>query len=281
MVIVSARYALRFNLITGNSPANVMRFFGYAVKQCASLQTRYGKPPLVLMNLSKGKTGFGEVRSGRQVDPVPHDRLISEVTENLDRYEIASRRRRSDDFIWDSYCDWYIELTKSRITGAARIENFAQQVLCYVLSENLKLLHRLCRLLRRNLQALPHEAILMTSAWRSGERIRTSQQGRALMGWSWNMIRGRARAPRRNERTTSRKAKLLIVRKRREYFPGGGSIPEGLAWSDEERTGRRTARGPKGHGFRRDARSKGLYPAFSAHRFGAGTAAHREGEEEG
>ena len=64
---------------------------------------------------------------------------MREVTENLDAYELGVASAKVYDFIWDTYCDWYIELTKSRMQGEGA-EN-AQNVLCYVLIQLLKLLH--------------------------------------------------------------------------------------------------------------------------------------------
>ena len=68
--------------------------------------------------------------------------LVKEVTENLDAYEIGVASAKVYDFLWDTYCDWYIELTKTRLQGEDEGAKLAaQNVLCFVLTELLKLLH--------------------------------------------------------------------------------------------------------------------------------------------
>jgi valyl-tRNA synthetase len=73
-----------------------------------------------------------------------------EVTENMDKFELGVAAQKISDFIWDSYCDWYIELTKPRLNGDDEQGKIsAQKVLLYVLTEMLKLLHPFMLLLRR------------------------------------------------------------------------------------------------------------------------------------
>ena len=68
--------------------------------------------------------------------------LIAEVTENLEKYELGVAVQKVYDFIWDTYCDWYIELTKTRLYGEDEEAKLAaQNVLCYVLLRVLELLH--------------------------------------------------------------------------------------------------------------------------------------------
>jgi valyl-tRNA synthetase len=96
------------------------------------------------------------------------NRLIQEVTTNLESYEIGVASAKVYDFIWDTYCDWYIELTKTRMTGDnAESREVAENVLCYVLTEILKLLHPFMPFISEEIwQSLPHEGeYLMTSHW--------------------------------------------------------------------------------------------------------------------
>ena len=85
-------------------------------------------------------------------------------------YELGVAAQKVYDFIWDTYCDWYIELTKTRLQGedeAAKVQ--AQQVLCYVLTDILKLLHPFMPFITEEIwQALPHDGrrvFLMLPAW--------------------------------------------------------------------------------------------------------------------
>lgn len=76
--------------------------------------------------------------------------LISEVTENLERYELGIAVQKIYDFLWDTYCDWYIELTKARLYGEnAESKETAIRVLVYVLDQTLRLLHPFMPLLQR------------------------------------------------------------------------------------------------------------------------------------
>jgi valyl-tRNA synthetase len=99
--------------------------------------------------------------------------LIKEVTENLDAYEIGVASAKVYDFVWDTYCDWYIELTKTRMNGDDPDSKLAaENVLCYVLIEILKLLHPFMPFITEEIwQSLPRRAgeedhkFLMTSQW--------------------------------------------------------------------------------------------------------------------
>ena len=87
----------------------------------------------------------------------------------MEHYELGVAAQKVYDFIWDTYCDWYIELTKSRLSrrGSRRPRSSAQQVLCYVLTEILKLLHPFMPFITEEIwQALPHEGdFLMLQKW--------------------------------------------------------------------------------------------------------------------
>ena len=85
--------------------------------------------------------------------------LVKEVCENMDSYELGVAAGKIYDFIWDSYCDWYIELTKPRLNGEDEQGKLgAQKVLLYVLTEILKLVHPFMPFISEEIwQALPHE----------------------------------------------------------------------------------------------------------------------------
>ena len=164
--------ALRFNLVTGNSPGNDMRFY---TEKCEAMRNFANKiwnaSRFVMMNLTIEHCALPEAD---QLAPEDQwilsklNTLIKEVTENLDAYEIGVASAKVYDFIWDTYCDWYIELTKTRLNGedeAAKLT--AQNVLCYVLTELLKLLHPFMPFITEEIfQALPHEGnFIMTAQW--------------------------------------------------------------------------------------------------------------------
>ena len=162
--------ALRYNLVTGNSPGNDMRFY---VEKCEAMRNFANKlwnaSRFVMMNLTIDKNELPDtleledrwILSGL-------NSLIGEVTENLDKYELGIAAQKIYDFIWDSFCDWYIELTKARLTGEDKAAaEQAQKVLLYVLTEILTLLHPFMPFITEEIfQAIPHEGdALMIRSW--------------------------------------------------------------------------------------------------------------------
>ena len=136
--------ALRFNLITGNSPGNDMRFF---VEKCEAMRNFANKiwnaSRFVMMNLSIDKVQLPEKLELEDKWVLSRlNTLIREVTDNLEAYELGVASAKIYDFIWDTYCDWYIELTKTRLNGEDESAKLAaENVLCYVLLRILELLH--------------------------------------------------------------------------------------------------------------------------------------------
>ena len=166
--------ALRFNLITGNSPGNDMRFY---VEKCEAMRNFANKiwnaSRFVMMNLTIDHVELPETLELEDKWVLSKlNTLIREVTDNMDAYELGVASAKVYDFIWDTYCDWFIELCKARLTGEdERSKVNAQNVLCYVLIETLKLLHPFMPFITEEIyQALPHTAedkgeFLMLQKW--------------------------------------------------------------------------------------------------------------------
>ena len=164
--------ALRFTLATGNTPGNDMRYSAERVEASRNFANKlWNAARFVLMNLGED-------------EPAPHvpenleledkwvlskfNNLVKEVTDNLEKYEIGLAVSKLYDFIWDVYCDWYIELTKVRLNGDDEQKKAtAKAVLVYVLSNTLKLLHPFMPFITEEIwQALPHEGdSIMISEW--------------------------------------------------------------------------------------------------------------------
>ena len=162
--------ALRFTLITGNSPGNDMRFYVEKTEAMRNFCNKiWNASRFVMMNLTIDKVELPEKLELEDKWILSKlNTLIREVTDNMDAFELGVASAKVYDFIWDNYCDWFIELTKNRLNSedpAAR-EN-AQNVLCYVLIETLKLLHPFMPFITEEIyQALPHtEEFLMLSKW--------------------------------------------------------------------------------------------------------------------
>ena len=154
--------ALRFNLITGNSPGNDARFY---VEKCEAMRNFANKiwnaSRFVMMNLTIDRVEMPEQLELEDKWVLSKlNTLVKEVTDNMDAFEIGVASAKVYDFIWDNYCDWFIELCKARLTGEdERSKVNAQNVLCYVLIETLKLLHPFMPFITEEIyQALPHTA---------------------------------------------------------------------------------------------------------------------------
>ena len=165
--------ALRMNLITGNSPGNDTRFY---TEKCEAMRNFANKlwnaSRYVLMNL--GEDARNELPAFDKLEIADKwvlsklNTLIAEVTENLEKYELGVAVQKVYDFIWDTYCDWYIELTKARLYSEDAIrKQTAIQVLVYVLDQILRLLHPFMPFITEELyQALPGSAeTIMTQSW--------------------------------------------------------------------------------------------------------------------
>ena len=164
--------ALRFTLITGNSPGNDMRFSVEKVEAARNFANKmWNAARFALMNLTIDEPALPE-------NPTNDDKWIlskyndtvKAVTENLDRYELGTALANLYEFLWDYLCDWYIELVKPRLfesnpDPADRID--AQRTLTHVLSGTLQLLHPFMPFITEEIwQSLPHigESI-MISQW--------------------------------------------------------------------------------------------------------------------
>ena len=149
--------ALRFNIITGNSPGNDMRFY---VERCEAMRNFANKiwnaSRFVMMNLTvTDRTLPDRLELPDKWVLSKLNGLIREVNENFDRFELGIAAQKIYDFIWDTFCDWYIELTKPRL---AEGDEDVQRVLLYVLTDILKLLHPFMPFITEEIyQALPHE----------------------------------------------------------------------------------------------------------------------------
>ena len=137
--------ALRFMLATGNSPGNDMRFMEEKVKASRNFANKiWNAARFIMMNLPEG---FKAEKLPEKLNVEDKwvvskfNTLAKEVGDNLDKFELGVAVQKLYDFIWDVYCDWYIELTKPRIAAGGETEAIAQQVLVWVMKGMLKLLH--------------------------------------------------------------------------------------------------------------------------------------------
>ncbi len=161
--------ALRFMLATGNSPGNDMRFMPEKVESSRNFANKiWNAARFILMNI-----GDKEIPLSLPTDLTLEDKwilsgfnsLTRAVTENLDKYELGIAVQKLYDFIWDHFCDWYIELCKGRLQSDQA--DSACRVLVYVMTGMLKLLHPFMPFVTEEIwQSLPHEGeSLMVASW--------------------------------------------------------------------------------------------------------------------
>ena len=231
--------ALRFTLATGNSPGNDMRFYIERVEASRNFANKiWNASRFVMMNLTVDKNELPALDKLNIEDKwILHryNELVRSVTENLDKYELGVAVQKLYDFIWDELCDWYIELVKPRFSQSGESNTAAQQVLIYVLSNTLKLLHPFMPFITEEIwQALPHEGeSIMISDFPTFKEELASPEAEREMVVIMNAIKGIRNI--RNEMNVppSKKAKLFVVTNHGETFKKAESFFEKLAGISE------------------------------------------------
>ena len=230
--------ALRFNLVTGNSPGNDMRFY---TERCEAMRNFANKiwnaSRFLMMNLTIDKCELPEKLDLEDKWILSKlNRVIPEITENMDKYELGVAAQKIYDFIWDDYCDWYIELTKTRLQGEDEdSKSRAQKVLCYVLTQMLKLLHPFMPFITEEIwQALPHEGeFLMTSEWPVAKEELSFPEEEQAMEVIMDAIR--AVRTRRSEMNVppSKKAHLTVATNEVKIFELGVPFLKKMAYGSD------------------------------------------------
>jgi len=165
--------ALRFALTTNNSPGNDMRFSDEKIESARNFANKiWNAGRFILMNLDIDHTECPETVSGLAIEDKwilsKFNKLTREVSDNLDKYELGVALGKLYDFIWDIFCDWYIELVKPRLLDPeCKNRLAAQNTLVYVFSSTLKLLHPFMPFITEEIwQKFPHEGeSIMISPW--------------------------------------------------------------------------------------------------------------------
>ena len=230
--------ALRFNIITGNSPGNDMRFY---VERCEAMRNFANKiwnaTRFVMMNLTIDKNELPDTLELEDRWILSKlNTLAKEVCENIDKFELGVAASKIYDFIWDSYCDWYIELAKPRLNSGDPEANLrAQKVLLYVLTEILKLLHPFMPYITEEIfQALPHdgEALIIEKYPEFREDLSFPKEE---TGFEKIMAAVRAVRARRADMNVppSKKPHLIIVSDSADVFSAGKVYLSKLAYAGE------------------------------------------------
>ncbi len=231
--------ALRLTLATGNSPGNDMRFSDEKVSASRNFANKlWNASRFILMNI-----GDDEVPCELPAGLVLEDKwiislvnkLAKDVTDNLEKFELGIAIAKLYDFIWDIFCDWYIELAKIRLQKGGEEAQTAKQVLVWVMDKILKLLHPFMPFITEEIwQTIPHDGeSIMISAWPEYNDALSFAAEEAEMERVMTAVR--AIRNRRAEMNVppSKKAKVYIATAHKVTFEQGGVFMQRLASASE------------------------------------------------
>ncbi len=240
---VIAKYgadALRFTLATGNSPGNDMRYSDERVEASRNFANKiWNASRFVLMNLTVNERKVPDTSELALEDKWilhKYNQVVREVTDNLDRFELGIAVSKLYDFIWDEFCDWYIELIKPRLYDEDCPSNkTAQYVLSYVLTGALELLHPFMPFITEEIwQKLPHdgESIVISQWPKFSESLNFPTEAADM-----ELVKEALKAV-RNQRSEmnippSKKAKVFIKTDKTDVFRQGTVFFEKLASASE------------------------------------------------
>ena len=230
--------ALRFTLSTGIGPGNDTRFYYERVEANRNFCNKiWNASRFLLMNLeAEDFTLPAQLDLEDKWILSKYNTLVKEVTENIDKYELGIAADKLYSFIWDNFCDWYIELCKTRLTGEDKDASLrAQKVLGHVLSGTMQLLHPFMPFITEEIwQALPHEGpSIMVSSWPKADDSLSFPAEEAEMEEIMAAIR--AIRNRRSEMNVppSKKAALIIVTQKPDLFADAEPFMKRLAWASQ------------------------------------------------
>ena len=230
--------ALRFTLATGNAPGNDMRFSDEKVKASRNFANKlWNAARFVLMYL-----GNDYSYPGLPKDLAIEDKwilskvntLAKEVTDNLERFELGIAVAKLYDFIWDVFCDWYIEIAKIRLQSGAGADT-AKAVLVYVLTDILKLLHPFMPFITEEIyQAIPHDTVsIMISKWPEYDPTLSFADEEAQMEKIMDAIRAIRNRRAEMNIPPSKKSKVYVETAFADVFAVGSEFIKRLAYASD------------------------------------------------
>ncbi len=235
--------ALRFALATGNAPGNDMRFSDEKIEAARNFANKlWNASRFVLMNLTESEEELLVFPKDEELAIEDKwilsglNKLIKTVTENVENYELGVALGEIYSFTWNHFCDWYIEMAKSRIfdTGSQAALT-AKRVLVYTLTNILKLLHPYMPFITEEIyQALPHtdESVMISAYPTASTALAYPDEAEAVDRIIGAITAIRARRAEMNI-PPSKKAKLFVVTKYADTFLATAKITEKLASASE------------------------------------------------
>ncbi len=234
--------ALRFALASGNAPGNDMRFSDEKIESARNFANKlWNASRFVLMNLSEPDEELltlpceGDLAIEDKWILSRFNALAKTVNDNIDNYELGVALSEIYSFAWDVFCDWYIEMAKSRIFEGGAPALTAKRVLVYVLTGILKLLHPYMPFITEEIyQALPHtdESIMISDFPRYNAEMSYPKEEEDIDRIVTTVTAIRARRSEMNI-PPSKKAKLFVVTKYEDTFTSASKMLEKLASASE------------------------------------------------
>ena len=209
--------ALRLTLVTGNAPGNDMRFYWERVEASRNFANKiWNASRFILMNLDKADSSAVELS-----DLAPADKwilsklntLAKDVTENMENYDLGVAVQKIYDFIWEEFCDWYIEMVKPRLwNDGDTTKAAALWTLKTVLTESLKLLHPYMPFITEEIFLnLTEEETIMLSKWPEYKAEWNFPEAETAIDHCKDLVKGVRNVRTQMDVPPSRKAKLFVV----------------------------------------------------------------------
>ena len=209
--------ALRLTLVTGNAPGNDMRFYWERVEASRNFANKiWNASRFILMNLDKADSSAVELS-----DLAPADKwilsklntLAKDVTENMENYDLGVAVQKIYDFIWEEFCDWYIEMVKPRLwNDGDTTKAAALWTLKTVLTESLKLLHPYMPFITEEIFLnLTDEETIMLSKWPEYKAEWNFPEAETAIDHCKDLVKGVRNVRTQMDVPPSRKAKLFVV----------------------------------------------------------------------
>ncbi|EES90747.1 valine--tRNA ligase [Clostridium botulinum] len=234
--------ALRFMLITGNAPGNDIRYYEEKVEAARNFANKiWNASRFVMMNLDKDLMDkYKDSKEYTLADKWILSRIntvVKEVTENIDKFEVGIAAQKTYDFMWNEFCDWYIELVKPVLYGEdEKAKGIVLNVLNEVLKKGLKLLHPVMPFITEEIYTnLPNaEEIIVTSAWPVYSNELSDSKTEEQMNYIIEAIKSLRNVRAEMNVPPSRKAKVAIyATEGRDAFEEGKVYFEKLASASE------------------------------------------------
>lgn len=233
--------ALRLTLVTGSTPGNDMRFSDEKVKASRNFANKlWNATRFVMMNLPEefepGLPAVEDLELSDKWALALFNELAANVTENLEKFEMGLAAQKVYDFIWDVYCDWIIEISKTRLnSGDEKAADTARRVLVWLLSGALKLLHPFMPFITEEIyRALPGSGeTIMTQNWPVADTAHVFEQEKKEFGEVIELVRSVRAARAEMNVHPAKRTSMVLETAHPQAFEAAENVIEKLAFAEE------------------------------------------------